>query len=53
VRYYQPLARASAPFHKHVYWVAEWRWYGFSEPFQPYEEFRSHQFVAGLRWMRQ
>lgn len=48
-RYYQPLARLSLPIHKRVHWTSEWRWYGFSETFQAYEGFRTHQFSTGLR----
>jgi hypothetical protein len=48
-RYYQPLGRVSLPLHKSVSGYAEWRWYGFSQPFFLFEGFRSHQFQIGLR----
>ena len=48
-RYYQPLARLSLPFGKHVYWNTEWRYYGFGEHFYLYEAFRTHLFQTGLR----
>ncbi len=51
-QYYQPMARLSVPLHKHVYWNAEWRYYGFGETFFQYEGFRSNQFVTGLRLTR-
>jgi hypothetical protein len=47
--YYQPLARVSIPLRKHVYWNAEWRYYGFSEAFFLYEGFRTNTFTTGLR----
>jgi opacity protein-like surface antigen len=50
--YYQPLARVSIPVHKHVYWNAEWRYYGFSETFFLYEGFRTNIFTTGLRVTR-
>jgi hypothetical protein len=51
-RYYQPNARLLLPVHKNVYWTSEWRWYGFGEPFYPYEGFRAHLFMTGLRFTR-
>ncbi len=48
-RYYQPLGRFSLPLGRHVQWNAEWRYYGYSEPFFYYEGFRTHQFMTGLR----
>lgn len=47
--YYQPLARLSVPFNKHVYWNSEWRWYGFGESFYIFEGFRAHLIQTGLR----
>jgi hypothetical protein len=47
--YYQPLARVLIPVWKHVYWNAEWRYYGFSEAFFLYEGFRTNTFTTGLR----
>ena len=54
-QYYQPLARISVPLHKHVYWNAEWRYYGFAESGQTYyflEGFRSNQLMTSLRLVR-
>jgi hypothetical protein len=51
-RFYQPLARLSMPIDKHVSWNAEWRWYGFGEPFYLYEGFRVHAFTMSLRVTR-
>ena len=51
-RYYQPLARLSLPLQKHVYWNTEWQWYGFSEQFYYFENFRTHVFMTGLRLTR-
>ena len=47
--YYQPLGRLSVPVHKHVQWNTEWRWYGFGETLYPYEGFRAHTFMTGLK----
>ena len=51
-RYYQPLARVSIPIYKHVYWNAEWRYYGFAEAFYQLEGFRSNQLMVSLRLVR-
>ncbi len=51
-RYYQPYIRAVAPLYKHVYWTAEWRYYGFGENFYMYEGFRAHLITTGLRLTR-
>ena len=54
-QYYQPLARVSVPVYKHVYWNAEWRYYGFAESGQPYyflEGFRSNQLMLSLKLVR-
>jgi len=51
-RYYQPLARTSWPVYRHVYWIAEWQYYGFNERFYAYEGFRTHLFMTGLRVTR-
>jgi hypothetical protein len=48
-KFYQPLARLSLPIERRVYWVSEWRWYGFGEPFYQFEGFRTHTFMTGLR----
>lgn len=54
-QYYQPLARLSIPLHKHLYWNAEWSYYGFAEnglPFYAFEGFRSNQIMTSLRLTR-
>jgi len=48
--YYQPLVRLLAPLHKRVSLLGEWRWYGFGETSYGYEAFRTHHFIAGLRF---
>jgi hypothetical protein len=50
--YYQPLARVSIPFHKHVQWNTEWRWYSMSEVFFVFENFHSNQITTSLRFTR-
>jgi hypothetical protein len=49
-RYYQPLGRLTAPVGRGAAVVAEYRWYGMTEPFSAYESFRSTQFTAGIRF---
>jgi hypothetical protein len=51
-RYYQPLASIAVPVVKNVYWNAEWRYYGYGEPFYVYEGFRTHIFTTGVRITR-
>lgn len=48
-RYYQPLGGVSLPLGKHLESTAEWRWYGFNQPFYLFEGFRVHQFLTTLR----
>jgi hypothetical protein len=50
--YYQPLATLWVPFGKHVSWFAEWRYYGYGEPFYLYEGFRAHLVTTGVRLTR-
>jgi hypothetical protein len=50
--YYQPNAKLSLPTGKNLNWFAEWRYYGFAEPFYPYEDFRTHAVTAGVRISR-
>ena len=50
--YYQPQARLSMPLRPHVGLFGEWRYCGYGEPFYLYEQFRNHQFTAGLRLTR-
>jgi hypothetical protein len=47
--YYQPLARLAVPIVKHMDWNAEWRWFGFTEPYLPFESFRGHQAIFSVR----
>jgi hypothetical protein len=51
-RYYQPLAKVWLPTGKHLNWFAEWRYYGFGEPFYTYEDFHAHTITAGVRIIR-
>jgi len=46
------MSRFTAPLRKQLAWYAEWRWYGFGEPFYPYEAFRGHMLMTGLRVLR-
>jgi hypothetical protein len=50
--YYQPQARLQVPVRKNVALFAEWRYYGYGEPFYLYEQFHTHQFTTGLRLSR-
>jgi hypothetical protein len=50
--YYQPMAKLSLPVGKHVTWFAEWRYYGYNEPFYAYEAFHAHMATVGLRLTR-
>jgi hypothetical protein len=54
-QFYQPMARLSVPVHKHLYWNAEWRYYGFAEDligYYAFEGFRSNQIMTSLRLTR-
>ncbi|MBI1895590.1 MAG: hypothetical protein HYS04_03495 [Acidobacteria bacterium] len=48
-RYYQPLARFTAPIARHLEANFEWRWYAMSEAFYVFEGFRAHQLIFSLR----
>ncbi len=50
--YYQPVAKLTVPLGKHISGFAEWRYYGFGETYYLYESFRTHLFIAGLRFSR-
>ena len=50
--YYQPVAKVWLPIGKNVNWFAEWRYYGYGEPFYLYEGFRTHLMTTGLRITR-
>jgi hypothetical protein len=47
--FYTPTVRVSAPIVKHMDWNAEWRWWGMSEPFYAFENFRNHQLTVSVR----
>lgn len=47
--FHQPQIRLTAPVHKHMHLLAEYRWFSFSQPFYRVELFRTHQFMAGIR----
>jgi hypothetical protein len=47
--YYQPLGRITMPLTKRFQWYGEWRWYGYSETFWVFEEFRTNHFLTGFR----
>ena len=51
-QFYEPLARVSVPVYKHIYWNAEWRYYGFADTFYQYQGFRSNQLMTSLRLVR-
>jgi hypothetical protein len=51
-QFYEPLARVSVPVYKHIYWNAEWRYYGFADTFYQYQGFRSNQLTTSLRLVR-
>jgi hypothetical protein len=50
--FYQPVAKLSIVLRKHVSWLSEWRYYGFSESFYLYQGFRTEMFTTGLRITR-
>ena len=51
-RYYQPNATVWLPIRKNLKGFAEWRYYGFGEPFYTYEDFHAHTITLGVRVMR-
>ncbi|HVW87634.1 MAG TPA: MtrB/PioB family outer membrane beta-barrel protein [Bryobacteraceae bacterium] len=50
--YYQPVAKVTVPIARNISVFAEWRYYGFGEPFYMYEAFRAHLLTTGLRFSR-
>ena len=48
-RYYQPQAKIAVPVAGKVSWIAEWRWFGFTEERYAFENFHTHVFAAGIR----
>lgn len=48
-KFYQPMTRVTFPIYKRCALLAEYRWYGVSQPFYRFEGFRSHQGIVGLR----
>ncbi len=54
-QYYEPMARLSVPLRKHIYWNAQWSYYGFAEGLMSIyamEGFRSNQIMTSLRFTR-
>jgi hypothetical protein len=50
--YFQPIVTLWAPLMKHVTWFGEWRYYGYAETFNPYENFHTSLVTVGLRVTR-
>ncbi len=51
-RFPQPEARLYVPMHKMCSLFGEWRYWGYGQPFYPYESFRAHQITVGLKFTR-
>jgi hypothetical protein len=49
--FYQPQIRLALPVHKRMELLAEYRWFSFAQPLFRIEQFRTHQFLAGIRLM--
>jgi hypothetical protein len=47
--YYQPLARIDVPMQRHIGFFADWRYWGYHEPFYYIEGFRAHALSFGFR----
>lgn len=47
--YFQPVGKLIVPFTRGVAWVSEWSYYGYSESFYSYENFRTHLLTTGVR----
>lgn len=50
--FHQPQIHLTAPIHKHLHLLTEYRWFSFSQPFYRVELFRTHQFLAGIRMIQ-
>jgi hypothetical protein len=50
--FHQPQVRLMVPVHKRMNIMTEYRWFSFSQPFYRVELFRTHQFLAGIRWIQ-
>jgi hypothetical protein len=50
--FYQPTTKMAITWNKHVDWVTEWRYYGFSETFYQYQGFRAQTVTTGVRLSR-
>ena len=50
--YYRPLGSVVLPLSENVAWYAEWRWHGLSQVFYPFEGFRTHHLMTGIRLSR-
>ncbi len=48
--YYRPLVRFSFPLHRKAHWFFEWSWYSLRERFYLFEGFRTHHYLAGVRF---
>jgi len=48
-RYWQPLGRVAIPLNNRWQVYSEWRWYGFRQPFDSVEGFRTHEILSGFR----
>jgi hypothetical protein len=48
----QPLIRTAFPLHKKVEFVAEWRYWGFSQALYTVESFRNNQTTISLRFFQ-
>jgi hypothetical protein len=51
-KYYQPVAKLTAPLTKNVAFFGEWRYDGFGELFYQYQSFRANLATVGLRYSR-
>jgi hypothetical protein len=51
-KYFQPILTLRLSLIKQVSWFAEWRYYGYSEVFYPYEDFHTHLVTTGVRLTR-
>ena len=49
-RFYQPRVRMTGPVGRKLFWIGEWRWFGFDEEFFRLENFRAHVFSVGFRF---
>lgn len=50
--FYQPQVRLALPVHARMELLADYRWFSFAQPLFRIEQFRTHQFLAGIRLLR-